>query len=84
MMIPSLIILIVTVACVGFYRDRQQRIEFRMKFPPLTDEEFVQRCGPGTNPEVALKVRDIISSSLGIEPEEIYPEHRFVDDLDAG
>ena len=71
------------VFALGCILERQRRIEIRKKFPPLTDDEFVKRCGLGTDPEVALKVRGIISEQLNIPREEIYPEHRFIDDLHA-
>lgn len=51
--------------------------------PSLTDEEFLARCRPGTRPEVALKVRKIVSEQLFIPVEQIYPEDRFVEDLGA-
>lgn len=51
--------------------------------PPLTDEQFLARCRPGTRPEVALKVRKIISEQLFIPVEQIYPEDRIVEDLGA-
>ena len=56
---------------------------FRGKYPPLSDDEFLDRCKPGTNRDVALKVRAIIADQLAIPPNEIYPEHRFVEDLKA-
>ncbi len=49
----------------------------------LTDDEFLARCRPGTRPEVALKVRKIVSEQLFIPVEQIYPEDRFVEDLGA-
>ena len=44
----------------------------------------MRRCGSGVSRDVALRVRRIISHSLGIEYERIYPEQSFVNDLDAG
>ncbi len=51
------------------------------KWPPISEDEFMRRCPPGTNRERALKVRRIISDQLGIEYERVYPEQRFVDDI---
>ncbi|MEM9703382.1 MAG: hypothetical protein AAF907_13155 [Planctomycetota bacterium] len=51
------------------------------EWPALSDEEFVARCKPGTNPETALKVRAIISKHLGVPYEHVSPEQRFVEDL---
>jgi hypothetical protein len=51
--------------------------------PPISDEEFLSRCKPGTDPAVALRVREIVADQLAIRRETIYPEHRFVEDLKA-
>ena len=56
---------------------------FERKWPPLSDDEFLARCSPGTNPQRALRVRRIISEQLGVPYEHIYPEQRFVEDLDC-
>ncbi|MFK7818028.1 MAG: hypothetical protein AB8G99_04885 [Planctomycetaceae bacterium] len=53
------------------------------EFPPISDEEFLARCKPGTKPEVALKVRAIVAYQLSIEEARIYPERRLVEDLRA-
>lgn len=50
---------------------------------PMSDQEFIAACGPGTDPEVALEVRRIVSEKLSIPYEEIYPSHRFIEDLKA-
>lgn len=55
----------------------------RERFPPLTDEEFLARCRPGTNPAVALKVRRTIAAYFAIECARVHPEMTFVDDLGA-
>jgi hypothetical protein len=54
---------------------------FNEKYPPISDEEFLARCTPGTNPCIALRVRRVLSESLGVEYERIYPESRLVEDL---
>ena len=56
---------------------------FKKKFPPISDAEFVALCGPGIQPDVALKVRRIISVSLNAEYERIYPSSRLSADLGA-
>ena len=63
--------------------ERRRRSEFEERFPPISDDEFLARCGPGTNPEVALRVRKIVSHQMGVEYERIYPSTRFVEDLGA-
>jgi hypothetical protein len=54
------------------------------KYQPMTDEEFVARCRPGTRPETALEVRSIIADITNIPVEQIHPDHTFVDDLGLG
>ncbi|MDA0832717.1 MAG: hypothetical protein O2955_07400 [Planctomycetota bacterium] len=56
---------------------------FDERFPPLTDEEFLAKCQPGTDPEIAFKVRDIIADCLSINPKQVYPEARLIGDLGA-
>ncbi len=63
--------------------DRRAQQDFELKFPPIDDEEFLRRCSPGTNPEVALKVREIFAKFLGVEYERIYPSSRIAEDLGA-
>jgi hypothetical protein len=55
----------------------------REQFPPITDAEFLALCPPGTNPEVALKVRRIVADYFGVEYERVHPSMSFLDDLGA-
>jgi hypothetical protein len=61
----------------------QDRAAFEESFPPISDAEFLARCTPGTNPEVALKVRRIVAEYFGIEYERVHPSTQFIEDLDA-
>lgn len=61
----------------------ETRKSLRERFPPISDEEFMTRCRPGTRPEIALKVRRIIADCLAREYDCIYPGSRLVADLDA-
>jgi hypothetical protein len=61
----------------------QEDRAFEDKFPPITDDEFLARCTPGTNPKIALRVRRIVSESLGVDYDRIHPSSSFVDDLGA-
>lgn len=65
------------------WRDRHFQWLFPAPTAPMSDEEFIAACGPGTDPEVALGVRRIVSEKLSIPYEEIYPSHRFIEDLKA-
>jgi hypothetical protein len=60
---------------------KRKRLDFEARFPPISDDEFVARCAPGTNREIALKVRRIVAKQLGVEYERIYPSSSFVNDL---
>lgn len=53
--------------------------KFYDRWPAIDDDEFVRRCSPGTNREVAVKVREIISDVSGEEYEHIHPEQALVD-----
>jgi hypothetical protein len=50
-------------------------------FPPISDEEFMALCKPGTSPEVALKVRRIVANYSGIEYARVSPMMNFIEDL---
>jgi hypothetical protein len=63
--------------------DRKRRAAFAAKFPPMSDAKFVEQCGPGISPTVALKVRGNLSDALGVDYERIYPSSRLVEDLGA-
>ena len=72
---------IAVIACV--IRAKRQHESFNERFPPISDAEFVARCGPTTNPEIALRVRRIVAEQLGVEYDRIHPSSRFVEDLGA-
>jgi len=74
-------IFIVLFACLIWVQ--RKRAEFKDRFPPISDIEFVARCTPGTDPTVALKVRKMLADSLGVEYERVYPSSRLIADLGA-
>lgn len=81
---PILFIAIVVVLTLVLVSCIQRHInDFESRFPPITDEEFLARCTPGTNPDIALKVRRIVSEQLDVPYEQIHPSARFVEDLGA-
>jgi acyl carrier protein len=49
----------------------------------MSDEEFVRECGPGTNPQIALRVRRIVADQLGVDYERVHPSSSFANDLMA-
>ena len=73
------VLLIIIGSLLGWREARQ----FKEQWPPIDDEEFLRRCEPGTSQEIALKVRSIFSTCLGVPYEQIYPEQTF-EDLGAG
>ena len=79
LVVMGLFVAFVVVASAG----RDEQIAFNDRFPPISDEEFLARCPPGTNPKVALKVRRIVANQMGVNYERIYPSTRFVEDLGA-
>jgi hypothetical protein len=71
------------IVLIGWAISEKLKYEsFKKRFPAISDAEFIARCNPGTDPEVALRVRRIVADSLGIEEERIYPSSRFAGDLD--
>jgi hypothetical protein len=62
---------------------KTQRKAFEQRFPPISDAEFVARCGPRTNAMVALKVRRLVADNLGVEYARLYPSTRFLEDIGA-
>ena len=73
--------IVVIFICAAVARQKRIAAVFAERFPPLSDAEFVARCTPGTDPDIALRVRRIVADKLGVEYERIYPSTRFVDDL---
>jgi hypothetical protein len=61
----------------------QQIARFKREFPPISDAEFLACCPPGTNPDVALKIRRIVAEHFAIEYERVHPSMSFVDDIGA-
>lgn len=72
---------VVAVVLILLVVSRRHRKQFEERFPSISDAEFLARCSPGTDPEVALKVRRIIADALGVEYEWIHPSARLMEDL---
>ena len=62
-------------------RARRARAAFEERFPPISDAEFLALCRPGTDPEVALKVRRMVAEYFDVEYERVHPSMTFVEDL---
>lgn len=76
-----IVLLILSVAVAMIVCARRSVAKFNERFPPITDDEFVQRCGPDVKRDVALRVRRIVSEQLGMAYERVSPEQSFVHDL---
>lgn len=79
MLLLVAILLCTSFAALLWYRSTD--FPSKDKWPPITEDEFIQRCSPGVDRERALKVRRIISEQLGVDYDRVYPEQRFVEDL---
>jgi hypothetical protein len=75
------VFVIVVIVCL--ISERRKRKSFEERFPPISDAEFLASCPSGTSPQIALRVRRLISDSLGVDYERIYPSSRLVEDLEA-
>lgn len=82
--IPAAIILFLVMMFISLLLQKRSTAKFNKHFPPIDDDEFIRRCRPGVNRDVALRVRRVVSNSLGIDYERIYPEQSFVNDLGRG
>jgi hypothetical protein len=83
-MTPSLCVVLACLAVlVGIALVVHDCADFKKRFPPISDEEFLARCPPGTTPAVALKVRRIVADHFAVEYERVYPTTRFIEDLGA-
>jgi hypothetical protein len=78
-----LAMIVILVAVAAWIRGEHKTAKFNERFPPIDDDEFVRRCGPGVNRDTAIRVRRIISEQLGIEYERVYPEQSFANDLEC-
>jgi len=50
------------------------------RFSHVTEEQFLSAI-PSADPEIALKVRSIVSDQLDVPLDEIHPDSHFIDDL---
>ena len=78
----QIFLILVFLAAITFFALAESK-KWYEKWPAIDDDEFLARCPPGTDREVALKVRRIVAEQTGIEYGHVYPEQSFVDDLDC-
>jgi hypothetical protein len=83
LLLPIFVVILFALTSRWVLAAKRDRAAFEQRFPPISDAEFVARCGPGTNPNIALRVRRIMADQLGVEYDRIYPSSRLVEDLGA-
>lgn len=83
MLVVAFLVIVLAVCFLCEHRECERLKTFGEDFPPISDEEFLARCTPGTNPRIALKVRKIVSEQLSVEYDRVYPSSRFIEDLRA-
>ncbi len=82
-MFPAALVLAIAVIVTRLWMlARRDGLSFAERFPPISDDEFVARCTPGTSREVALKVRRMVAEFSGIEYERVHPSLDFIWDLE--
>ncbi len=55
------------------------RIRSPYSRPVISDDEFMDLLPPGTNRDVAMRVRSIVSEQSGIERDLIHPDSTFIE-----
>lgn len=70
------------IAVASSWRLLQERVEFEKRFPAVSDAEFLARCTPGTDPQIALRVRKVLSDIYSVDENRIYPSSRLINDLE--
>lgn len=75
---------VLLICCVlSAIREQLQQFEPKRDMERyISDEEFLAACSV-KDPEVALKVRAILSDALGIDEHNIHPDDRLVHELGA-
>ena len=74
---PALFLVVIGVSLflLSLFADKRQSLNY----PSISDDEFMAKLPPGTDREIALKVRTIVAEQMGVDREKIHPETRFID-----
>jgi len=75
--------LIVFVCIPSAKQGHARHLSFLERFRPISDDEFLARCQPGTRRDAALGVRRILAEYLGVEYERNHPNAKLAADLGA-
>jgi hypothetical protein len=82
--VTSILVVGLALAVVLFIvTTSRDRAAFNDRFPPISDAEFLARCSPGVNPDVALKIRRIVAEHFAVEYERVHPLMTFIEDIGA-
>jgi len=57
----------------------RRAIKYRAKYPPISDDEFMEKLPPGTSRDVAMRVRTIVVKQMGVDRKRIHPDSKFID-----
>ena len=60
------------VAILVFAAIHFEERKFRARFSSQTDAEYLAQFKPGTNPDVALRVRSVLADCLGVDEDRIH------------
>ena len=82
-LLVGVVLVVVTVCIPSAIQAKATMASFEARFPPITEDEFVAACAPGTKRFVALGVRRTIAESLAVDYERIHPSARLAADLGA-
>lgn len=82
-MTPILLFAALAGAAIVVFFAAARRASLEERFPPISDAEFLARCKPGTDPSVALKVREMVAEHFAIEYARVHPAMTFIEDLGA-
>jgi hypothetical protein len=82
-LLVGFVLVIVTVCIPSAIRAEATKASFEERFPPITEDEFVAACAPGTPRFVALGVRRTVAECLCVDYERIHPSARLAADLGA-
>jgi hypothetical protein len=79
----SMLLLKLLMILISILRNESARLdrEFLERFPPISDEEFLELCSPGVNPDIALRVRQMVAEAFGVNYYCVYPSTNFAEDI---
>lgn len=80
MIVIWIVVLLVFLPCLLSFLQHTNTDEPRDMDRDISDEEFLKACSV-KDPNIALKVRKILSDCSGVPDESIHPDDRIIQDL---